>query len=88
MLDFEEIMKKMQKLSPEGFEDILTTHPRHWCKAYFNTEVKCDIVDNNLIEAFNGKIIEFRTKNICTMLEGIRKLVMTRLRENRSLCER
>ena len=64
MPDFEENMKEMKKLSPDGFEDILQTHPRHWCRAYFNTEVKCDIVDNNLIEAFNGKIVEFRSKNI------------------------
>ena len=45
-------------------------------------------MDNNLVEAFNGKIVEFRDKNIYTMLEGIRKMVMNRLRENRDKCER
>ena len=89
MPDFEQNMTKLRKLSPEGFEDILTgLHPRYWYRAYFNTEVKCNIVHNNLIEAFNGKILEFRTKNIYTTLEGIRKLVMNRLRENRALCAR
>ncbi|KAK1368547.1 hypothetical protein POM88_034639 [Heracleum sosnowskyi] len=79
MPDFEANMMELKKLSPRGFEDILHTHPKHWCKAYFTTEVKCDIVDNNLIEAFNGKIIEARTKNVISMFEDIRKLVMRRL---------
>ena len=69
MPDFEANMEEMKKLAPKGFNDILNTHPRHWCRAYFNTDVKC--VDNNLIEAFNEKIIEFRDKHINIMLKGI-----------------
>ena len=88
MPDFEANMEEMKRLTPTGFDDMLNLHPRHWCRAYFNTEVKCEIVDNNLVEAFNGKIVEFRDKNIYTMLEGIRKMVMNRLRENRDKCER
>ena len=81
-------MEEIKRLAPRGFEDMLNTHPKHWCRAYFNTEVKCDIIDNNLIEAFNGKIVEFRDKHIYSMLEGIRKMVMNRLRDNRAKCER
>ena len=50
---------------------------------YFNTEVKCNIVDNNLIEAFNSMIVEYKTKNIYSMLEDIKKYVMNRLMDNR-----
>ena len=88
MPDFEANMKDMMLMSPQGYEDMLNCHPSHWCRAYFNTEVKCDIVDNNLIEAFNGMIVEFRTKNIYSMLEDIRKLVMNRLRDNKDKCDR
>ena len=51
MLDFEENMKEMKKVTPNGFKDMLVTHPKHWCRAYFNTKIKYDIVDNNLVEA-------------------------------------
>ena len=57
-------MEDMKRLTKAGFKDMLNCHPRHWCRAYFNTEVKCDIIDNNLIEAFNDMIVEYRTKNI------------------------
>ena len=56
--------------------------------AYFNTEVKCDIVDNNLIEAFNSMIVEYKTKNIYSMLEDIKKYVMNRLRDNKDNCDK
>ncbi|KAK1402588.1 hypothetical protein POM88_002193 [Heracleum sosnowskyi] len=85
MPNFEANMMEFKKLSPRGFEDILHTHPKHWCKAYFTTEVKYDIVDNNLIEVFNGKVIEARTKNVISMFEDIRKLVMRRLYTNKEL---
>ncbi|XP_050209237.2 uncharacterized protein LOC126659951 [Mercurialis annua] len=88
MPDFEQNMKELKKLTPKGFEAILRTHPRHWCRAYFNTEVKCDIVDNNLIESFNGQIVDARSKNVLSMLEDIRKLVMNRLRKNRDTCDK
>ena len=40
-------------------------------------------MDNNLIEAFNGMIVECKTKNIYTMLEDVRKYVMNRSKDNR-----
>ncbi|XP_050215351.1 uncharacterized protein LOC126666448 [Mercurialis annua] len=71
MPDFDKNMEAMRALTQKG--------------AYFTTEVKCGIVDNNLIEAFNGKIIEARTKNVISMLEYIRSLIMNTLDTNRDL---
>lgn len=85
MPNFETYVEEMKKLSPQGFGDMLHTHPRHGCRAYFTTEVKCDIVDNNLIDTFNRKIIEARTKNAISMFEDISKLVMRRLHTDREL---
>ncbi|XP_031120262.1 uncharacterized protein LOC116023403 [Ipomoea triloba] len=53
--------------------------PRFWCKAFFRTSVKCDIVDNNLCEAFNGTLVKARVKPIIPMLEDIRVGVMRRI---------
>ena len=49
MTDFEANMEDMKRLTKARFEDVLNCHPRHWCRAYTNTEVKCYIIDNNLI---------------------------------------
>lgn len=50
-----------------------------WCQAHFNDIVKCDVVDNNMCETFNGVVLESRSKPIITMLEDIRQYVMTRI---------
>ncbi|KAF3625226.1 putative C2 and GRAM domain-containing protein-like [Capsicum annuum] len=50
-----------------------------WCKLYFNTEVKCDFVDNNMSEYFNAWILLARHKTIINMLEEIRVKMMTRI---------
>lgn len=38
-------------------EDALKYRERSWCKAYFRTTTKCDIIDNNMTKAFNGWIL-------------------------------
>ncbi|KAG5612230.1 hypothetical protein H5410_023511 [Solanum commersonii] len=49
------------------------------CKVYFNTEVKCDSIDNNMSECFNAWILVARHKTIITMLEEIRVKMMTKI---------
>ncbi|KAG5576179.1 hypothetical protein H5410_056313 [Solanum commersonii] len=39
---------------------------------------KCDAIENNLFETFNSSILSCRHKSIITMLEEIRKKLMTR----------
>ncbi|GAV92128.1 hypothetical protein CFOL_v3_35509, partial [Cephalotus follicularis] len=69
--------------------ELLTTIGRdenkqmHWCKAYFSTQPKCDIIDNNLAETFNGWILQDRTKAIVSMLEDIRVAIMKRIHEEK-----
>ncbi|KAH0722385.1 hypothetical protein KY285_004969 [Solanum tuberosum] len=64
-------------------DDLTYYNINYWCKVYFNTEVKCDSVDNNS-ECFNAWILAARHKTIITMLEEIRvkmMTIMTNLRE-------
>lgn len=67
-------------------EDLLENWPiEGWCCAFFNDVVKCEVIDNNMCETFNGVILEARHKAIITMLEDIRQYCMTRIvvkREN------
>lgn len=69
-------------------QDAFENGERSWCKAYFRITPKCDIVDNNMAESFNGWILHIRTKLVITMLEEIRVIVMNRIREKRDFASR
>ncbi|GAV77433.1 hypothetical protein CFOL_v3_20904 [Cephalotus follicularis] len=75
------IIKGMNKGDPH--DDMMKLNLRHWCKAYFSTQPKCDIIDNNLAETFNGWILQVRTKAIVSMLKDIRVAIMRRIHEKK-----
>ncbi|CAH9094652.1 unnamed protein product [Cuscuta europaea] len=52
---------------------------KFWCKAFFKTDVKRDSVDNNLFEAFNSTLVQFRDKPLIPMLECMRVAMMKRV---------
>ena len=69
-------MKALAAISQKAHDDMLEHHPQFWCRAFFQTNTKSELTDNNLCEAFNGIIVPPRFKNIYSCLEDIRKLVM------------
>ncbi|KAL6565840.1 hypothetical protein OROHE_004895 [Orobanche hederae] len=67
------------KLLGEGIFEAIADYPLYsWCKASFYADSKCDVVDNNMCETFNGWILGARTKPIISMVDEIRKQVMKR----------
>ncbi|KAG5600823.1 hypothetical protein H5410_032193 [Solanum commersonii] len=63
-------IEKMKVLGPEKMMyNLMYYNVNFWCKVYFNIEVKCDSVDNNMSECFNAWILVVRHKIIITMLE-------------------
>lgn len=56
---------------------------KHQCKAFFDTNIKCNVVDDNLREAFNGRRVEARCKAIVSILEDITIMVMNRMHNQR-----
>ncbi|XP_073112172.1 uncharacterized protein [Elaeis guineensis] len=69
----------MQEISGRAIEDFMNQDPPHFCKAFINTFSRCDIVDNNLLETFNGYIVQVRHKHIIDMLKDIRVVLMERM---------
>jgi len=49
---------------------------------------RCDMIMNNISEAFNGRILEAREQPIVAMLEWIIVYMMTRFAKNRKLGEK
>ncbi|XP_038722029.1 uncharacterized protein LOC120014182 [Tripterygium wilfordii] len=81
--DFEEKFKELEKVHPAAAKDLMLVASKYWCKAFFSTWSKCDSCDNNLCEAFNGTIVEARSKSIISMLEDIRRAIMKRFKDKR-----
>ena len=57
-------------------------------RSHFNTDSKCDLLCNNICEAFNKYILEVRDKPIIIMLEMIRRQLMVRLQHKKELHEK
>ncbi|VVA40715.1 Hypothetical predicted protein, partial [Prunus dulcis] len=69
-------MRKLLELSKPAHDWLAEKDPTHWSRAYFKSDSKCDMLMNNLCEAFNNSIMDARDKPVLTMLERIRLYIM------------
>ena len=82
--EFEKNMEQMKVIDEKAHDRLLELYdPHHWSQAFFSTDASCDVVDNNMCEAFNSVLVEPRRRPIITMLEAIRNYVMVRLQQKR-----
>ena len=72
-------MEKIKLLNVYAYNWLFNKQSNNWTRSYFSTFPKCDILLNNLCEAFNVAIVEARDKPIITMLEIIRRYITIRL---------
>nr|XP_009772460.1 PREDICTED: uncharacterized protein LOC104222839 [Nicotiana sylvestris] len=79
--DFKDQLKSLGELSVDDAKEVLRYPPQNWCRSYFDTLCKNQMVDNNFTESFNSWILEARGKPILKMIEDIRIKVMNILRE-------
>ncbi|GKV06937.1 hypothetical protein SLEP1_g18754 [Rubroshorea leprosula] len=70
--EFTKALDELTSLKPSARETMLNTNPKHWCRAFFQTETKSDIVDNNMCEIFNGLLVESRHKAIVSLHQDLR----------------
>uniref|UniRef100_A0A3Q7J9Q9 Transposase MuDR plant domain-containing protein n=1 Tax=Solanum lycopersicum TaxID=4081 RepID=A0A3Q7J9Q9_SOLLC len=80
--EFKDQLNKLGKLSEDGARNLVKYPPKAWCRAYFDTQCKNMMVDNNFTESFNAWILEARAKPIIKMLEEIRVQVIRLLVNN------
>ncbi|CAL2272722.1 unnamed protein product [Prunus armeniaca] len=69
---FVEEMKKMLELDTAGHAWLCEKDASQWARSHFRTDFKCDILMNNLSEAFNSSILPARNKPVLITLERIR----------------
>lgn len=72
-------MSKLKGVDMDVQELLENWYIQGWCQAFFSDIVKCEVVDNNMCETFNGVVLEARSKPVISMLEDIRQYVMARI---------
>ncbi|WCJ40102.1 hypothetical protein M5689_021033 [Euphorbia peplus] len=76
-------LRRLEVLDEKCVRDLMYYNIESWCRTYFKTYTKCDVVDNNMSETFNGWILAAMHKSIITMLEEIRVQVMNKIHKLR-----
>jgi len=76
-------MKEMQDLDVKTWEFLKKKDPRYFCRLYFKPHAKCDPIDNNMAEIFNGSIVKARYVPKVSMLREIFKVVMKRVAQRK-----
>lgn len=61
---FEKAMVNMKILNEEAWRDNMAIPAKMWSWAVFNTYPLCNLQVNNMCEAFNREILEYRNKLI------------------------
>ncbi|WOL08112.1 hypothetical protein Cni_G16864 [Canna indica] len=83
VLQFNEHMYEMKVLSQVTHDDFIKIGSEKFCRFKISTLPKCDIIDNNMSECFNGYILRARNRLLIDMLEVIKRTIMKRMAEKR-----
>ena len=68
----------MEDVNEDAYKHMMSTPPRFWSRLYFRKHNKCDVILNNMSEAFNSVILDYRAKPLIIMEEEIRTYMMER----------
>ncbi|ONK68337.1 uncharacterized protein A4U43_C05F10370 [Asparagus officinalis] len=71
-------MELLKQKNPKAFEYLNKLDKSTWTRSHFPIDIKCDLLCNNISEAFNKYILEARDEPIISMMEMIRKLTQRR----------
>jgi hypothetical protein len=84
-LQFQLAMEEIKTVNESAYNFLAKIDPSSWCRGWFNTSSKSDLVHNNCAECFNSWILDYRQMTILSMLEGIRNKLMRRYVRKRGL---
>jgi len=76
---WEQKMQELKAIDLRAWEWLMQHPTKLWCKHSFNYYSKCDVLMNNLSEAFNSTILCARDKPPITMCEWIRTYLINRI---------
>jgi hypothetical protein len=88
--EFDAVMREMGAVSKPAHDCLRGNLLPQWARHAFPYYPKCDMLLNNLCKTFNSKIVDARTKPVITMLvitmlETIRRYLMTRIQKDKDV---
>ena len=86
--DQDKAMNQIKSYDIEAWKDLERLNPTAWTRYAFKVNTKCDLQVNNMCEAFNNVIMEYRDKPIITLLEGIRFYISSKIVKLRTILVR
>nr|GMD78247.1 uncharacterized protein LOC109193258 [Ipomoea batatas] len=81
--EFKRQMEELKLENEKAAEWLAARDTKHYCRAFFSTFPKSDMLLNNLCESWNSTILSFRDKPLMTMCDKIRLYLMARMQKNR-----
>ncbi|OMO84172.1 Transposase, MuDR, plant [Corchorus capsularis] len=74
-------LEELKKKRPLAYKDLMEVEPPHhsWCRAWFKDDSMCELVDNNICEAFNGSLLGARRLSVVSLFEEIRRKLIERI---------
>lgn len=86
--EFNDNLNLLGEISKKAADDLMAYNPSTFCRAFFSSRCKSDMVENNMCESFNSTILNARHKPIVSMLDEIRINALKRLATNKELVEK
>jgi hypothetical protein len=83
--EFHNAMGVIKSVSEPAYTYLSKITPSTWCRGWFNTMSKFDLVHNNCAECFNSWILKYLDLTILSMLEGLKNKLMRRYVRKREL---
>ncbi|KAK3224984.1 hypothetical protein Dsin_004846 [Dipteronia sinensis] len=75
---FTQMMERIRSESEAAYQWLADKDPKHWSKAFFKDTSLCDMLCNNMCEAYNAAILKAHNKPMITLMEMIMNYFMKR----------
>lgn len=85
MPEFSRDMAHIKNLNEDAWKDMCEVPPSMWTRAAYNIDTYCDLQVNNMCEAFNRAILEYRDKLIISLIDGLKFYMTNRIVKQRDL---
>ncbi|GAU50110.1 hypothetical protein TSUD_374590 [Trifolium subterraneum] len=84
---WERAMNRLKVMNEKAWKDMMDVPPAMWTRSHFKLDTQSDLQVNNMCEAFNRAMLEYRDKPIITLLEGIKHYLTKRIGTKKDLMQ-
>ncbi|TXG59922.1 hypothetical protein EZV62_014495 [Acer yangbiense] len=86
--EFKKCLQDIGSINHEAIAYLAAIEPCHLSRHAFDNSIKCDHVTNNMTEAFDNMLKDFRSRTYLGLMEYIRRMVISRFQLRKVECSR